>query len=66
MTQMIPAVSHNRLARSGGKRHGYGTMNQIEVDMQGKVSMGPGTLYGSLKRMLVAGLVIESDKSQEF
>jgi DNA-binding PadR family transcriptional regulator len=37
-------------------------MKQVEADTQGKVSMGPGTLYGSLKRMLDAGLVRESDK----
>ena len=33
---------------------------QVEKDSQGKVSMGPGTLYGSLKRMLDVGLVKES------
>jgi DNA-binding PadR family transcriptional regulator len=37
-------------------------MKQVETDSQGKVSMGPGTLYGSLKRMLDAGLVKEGDK----
>jgi len=37
-------------------------MKQVEADSQGKVTMGPGTLYGSLKRMLDAGLVKESDK----
>jgi DNA-binding PadR family transcriptional regulator len=37
-------------------------MKQVEADSQGKVSMGAGTLYGSLKRMLDAGLVEESDK----
>jgi len=37
-------------------------MKQVETDSQGKVTMGPGTLYGSLKRMLDAGLVRESDK----
>jgi len=37
-------------------------MKQVETDSQGKVSMGAGTLYGSLKRMLDAGLVKESDK----
>lgn len=37
-------------------------MKQVEADSQGKVSMGAGTLYGSLKRMLDAGLVQESDK----
>jgi len=37
-------------------------MKRVEVDSQGMVKMGPGTLYGSLKRMLDAGLVQESDK----
>ena len=37
-------------------------MKQVEADSQGRVSMGPCTLYGSLKRMLDAGLVKESDK----
>ena len=58
----MPAVFHILLALSTGERHGYGIMKQVEADSQGKVSMGPGTLYGSLKRMLDAGLVQESDK----
>jgi DNA-binding PadR family transcriptional regulator len=37
-------------------------MKQVEADSHRNVSMGPGTLYGSLKRMLDAGLVRESDK----
>jgi DNA-binding PadR family transcriptional regulator len=37
-------------------------MKQVEADSQGKVKMGNGTLYGSLKRMLNAGLVKESDQ----
>lgn len=59
---LTPAVFHILLALSNGERHGYGIMKQVEADSQGKVSMGPGTLYGSLKRMLDAGLVKESDK----
>jgi len=50
------------MALSNGERHGYGIMKQVEADSQGQVAMGPGTLYGSLKRMLDAGLVKESDK----
>lgn len=57
-----PAVFHILLALSSGERHGYGIMKQVEVDSQGNVTMGAGTLYGSLKRMLDAGLVKESDK----
>jgi len=59
---LTPAVFHILLALSGGEKHGYGIMKEVEADTQGKVSMGNGTLYGSLKRMLDAGLVEESDK----
>ena len=59
---LTPAVFHILLALSSGERHGYGIMKQVEADSQGTVTMGPGTLYGSLKRMLDAGLVRESDK----
>ena len=59
---LTPAVFHILLALSSGERHGYGIMKQVEADSQGKVKMGAGTLYGSLKRMLDAGLVKESDR----
>jgi DNA-binding PadR family transcriptional regulator len=59
---LTPAVLHILLALSNGERHGYGIMKQVEADSQGKVKMGPGTLYGSLARMTEAGLVRESDK----
>ena len=61
-TPLTPAVFHILLALSSGERHGYGIMKQVEADSQGKVTMGAGTLYGSLKRMLEAGLVQESDR----
>ena len=50
------------LALAGRERHGYGIMKQVETDSQGKVKMGPGTLYGSVGRMMEAGLIRESDK----
>jgi DNA-binding PadR family transcriptional regulator len=59
---LTPAVFHILLALSNGELHGYGIMKQVESDSQGKAKMGAGTLYGSLKRMLDAGLVAESDK----
>lgn len=59
---LTPAVFHILFALSTGERHGYGIMKQVEADSLGKVAMGAGTLYGSLKRMLDAGLVKESDK----
>jgi DNA-binding PadR family transcriptional regulator len=59
---LTPAVLHILLALSTQERHGYGIMKQVKADSQGKVNMGPGTLYGSIGRMLEAGLVGESDK----
>ena len=40
-------------------------MKEVEADSEGKVKMGPGTLYGSLGRMLEAGLIRESDKKRD-
>src|SRR5512140_2729579 len=59
---LTPAVLHILLALSTQERHGYGIMKQVEADSQGKVKMGPGTLYGSIKRMIEAGLIRESEK----
>src|SRR5689334_25374514 len=59
---LTPAVLHILLALSMEERHGYGIMKQVEADSQGKVKMGPGTLYGSIDRMLDAGLIRESSR----
>jgi len=59
---LTPAVLHILLALSMKERHGYGIMKQVKADSQGKVNMGPGTLYGSLGRMIGAGFIRESDK----
>ena len=59
---LTPAVLHILLALSTGPRHGYGIMKQVKADTGDKVSLGPGTLYGSLRRMIDAGLIRESDK----
>src|SRR2546427_9818117 len=56
-TPLTPAVLHILLALSTQERHGYGIMKEVESDSQGKVKMGPGTLYGSLGRMMEAGLI---------
>jgi len=58
---ITPAVLHILLALSTKPRHGYAIMKQVESDSQGKVTMGPGTLYGSIRRMIDAGLIRESD-----
>jgi len=61
-TPLTPAVLHILLALSTEERHGYAIMKQVESDSQGKVKMGPGTLYGSIGRMLDVGLIHEIDK----
>ena len=59
---LTPAVFHILLSLSARELHGYGIMKQVRQDSLGKVKMGPGTLYGSLGRMISAGLIRESDK----
>src|SRR5579864_5274713 len=59
---LTPAVFHILLALSDGERHGYAIMQQVAADTSGALQLGPGTLYGCLKRMLAARLVEESDE----
>ena len=56
-----PAQLHILLALVDGEKHGYAVMSEVEQMTDGEVSMGPGTLYGAIKRMLNAGLIEESD-----
>jgi DNA-binding PadR family transcriptional regulator len=62
---LTPAVLHILLALSTEERHGYAIMKQVERESQGKVKMGPGTLYGSLGRMMAVGLIRESEKRRD-
>ena len=62
MLPMTPAVFNILLALADGEKHGYAIMQEVEANTDGAVKMGPGTLYGSIKRMLAAGLVEESDE----
>ena len=57
---LTPAVFNILLALADGEKHGYGIMLEVEANTKGQVLMGPGTLYGSIKRMLQAGLIEES------
>ena len=47
------------VALRGGERHGYGVMQQIDALSDGTVRIGPGTIYGAIKRLLADGIVTE-------
>ena len=64
-TPLSPAVLHILLALSTKEMHGYAIMKQVDSDSQGKVNMGPGTLYGSIGRMIEAGLLRESGRGAD-
>lgn len=59
---LTPAVFHILLALSDGEKHGYAIMQEVQAVSEGRVNMGPGTLYGSIKRMLAAGQIAEADE----
>jgi len=54
---LTPAVFYILFALAGGDKHGYEIAKQVAHDSKEQVSMGTGTLYGSLKRMLADGLI---------
>ncbi len=52
---------HILLSLAGGEQHGYGIMQEVLNRTTGKVRLWPATLYGSIKRLIEAGLIEESD-----
>src|SRR5262245_16228240 len=59
---LTPAVLHILLALAAGEQHGYAVAQAVELLTDGTVRMGPGTLYGSIGRMVSSGLIEESPK----
>ena len=55
-----PATFQILLALVEGERHGYAIMREVKERSAGAVRLGPGTLYGTLKRLLDGGLVEEA------
>ncbi len=57
----MPAASlYLLLALLSGENHGYALMALVEEQSNGAVRMGPGTLYGTLNRLLEGGLIVET------
>jgi DNA-binding PadR family transcriptional regulator len=59
---LTPAMFHILLALADKERHGYDIMREVDERSAGQVRLGPGTLYGSIKRMLNDGLIEELDE----
>lgn len=58
---LTPAMFHILLALAAGEMHGYAIMREVAILSDGRMRIGPGTLYGSIKRMLAGGLIEESN-----
>jgi len=59
----LPAAHlHILVALVDNEKHGYAVMREVERMTGGEITMGPGTLYGAIKRMLGTGLVVETDE----
>ena len=59
---LTPAMFHILLALADRERHGYHIMQEVEERTAGEVRLGPGTLYGSIKRMLADALIEETEE----
>ena len=53
---------HIMLSLAGEEQHGYGIMQEVLGRTHGKVRLWPATLYGSIKRLIEADLIEESDE----
>ncbi len=62
---LTSTVFHVLVALAEGPRHGYAVAREVEELSDGRIVMGPGTLYGSLSRMQGQGLIEEADNPGE-
>lgn len=61
MLPLTPTVFHMLLALADGDKHGYGIMQAVEAETEGQMQIRIGSLYGSIRRMIEAGLIEETD-----
>jgi DNA-binding PadR family transcriptional regulator len=59
---LAPAVFQILVALADQDRHGYAIMQDVAARTDGRMKLSPGTLYGSIKRMLEDGLVVELEE----
>ncbi|MEJ2677534.1 MAG: PadR family transcriptional regulator [Gemmatimonadota bacterium] len=63
MAPLSEAVFQVLLALADRPRHGYGIMQEVEERTDGRVRLGPGTVYGAIKRLRAQGLVEEIESA---
>jgi len=61
-TPLKPHWFHILVSLAGGEQHGYAIMQDVLNRTTGKVRLWPATLYGSIKRLIEADLIEESDE----
>lgn len=62
---MSPTLFHILVALADQDRHGYAIMLDVSARTGGELKLSPGTLYGSIKRMLEDGWIVERDSDDE-
>lgn len=62
---MPPAIFQILVALADQDRHGYAIMQDVAARTGGGMKLSPGTLYGSIRRMLEDGLIVELDERPE-
>jgi DNA-binding PadR family transcriptional regulator len=62
---LMPSAFHILLAVTDSEMHGYAIMQEVERLTGGKLKLGPGTLYGAIKRLLADSLIEESDEGPD-
>jgi DNA-binding PadR family transcriptional regulator len=61
MSKPLPtAAFHILLALAGGVSHGYGILQLVREQSQGRVALGTGSLYRHLPVLIERGLVAEA------
>jgi DNA-binding PadR family transcriptional regulator len=53
------------LALVGQDLHGYGIMRSVAEQTEGRMRLGPGTLYSSIRALLEEGLIEEVDSPRD-
>jgi DNA-binding PadR family transcriptional regulator len=62
---LSPVAYHVLLALADRNRHGLGIADQVETATGGHIALGPGTLYGAVKRLLELELIDDTDETPD-